>query len=175
MSDPASQLPPSIPACADLPRLGLDYFRAFTHEIFGDHLHAKRVVSLGNALAGAAHAAQASVHAIGAAYAALAGTQTKHGIKQVNRRLSTWVRQTFGEITEGHLPSRAGLPEQPRRPALRSAETVPRGTWRSLQVGLGRRAGHLVPGANKSPPGSRSSLSDGCPFLTIPPALSVVG
>jgi hypothetical protein len=100
--------------------------------------------------------------------------QVQRGAK-LARRLSTWVRQTFGEITEGHLPSRAGLPEQPRRPALRSAETVPRGTWRSLQLGLGRRAGLLVPGANKSLPGSRSSLSDACPFLTIPPALSVVG
>ena len=100
-----------------------------------------------------------------------------HSVQETihERRLSTWVRQTFGEITEGHFPSRAGLPEQPRRPALRSAETVPRGTWRSLQLGLGRRAGLLVPGANKSLPGSRSSLSDACPFLTIPPALSVVG
>ena len=87
MSAPVPALPPSIPACTDLPRLGLDYFRSFTHEIFGDHLHAKRVASLGNALAGAAQAAQASVHAIGAAYAALAGTQVKHGIKQVNRLL----------------------------------------------------------------------------------------
>lgn len=59
MSVPASQLPHSTPACAGLPRLGLDDFRAFTHEIFGDPLHAKRVVSLGNALAGAAHAAHA--------------------------------------------------------------------------------------------------------------------
>ena len=39
MSAPVPALPPSIPACTDLPRLGLDYFRSFTHEIFGDHLH----------------------------------------------------------------------------------------------------------------------------------------
>lgn len=87
MSALAPPLLPSIPACADLPRLGLDYFRSFTHDLFGDHLHARRVASIGNALAGATHAAQASVHAVGAAYAALAGTQAKHGIKQVNRLL----------------------------------------------------------------------------------------
>ena len=67
--------------------MGLDYFRSFTHDLFGDHLHARRVASIGNALAGVTHAAQASVHAVGAAYAALAGTQAKHGIKQVNRLL----------------------------------------------------------------------------------------
>ena len=87
MSALAPPLLPSIPACADLPRLGLDYFRSFTHDLFGDHLHARRVASIGNALAGVTHAAQASVHAVGAAYAALAGTQAKHGIKQVNRLL----------------------------------------------------------------------------------------
>jgi hypothetical protein len=68
--------------------LDLKYFRAFTESLWGDDLHAKRVESLANAAAGALHAANLAISAIGAGYAALSANQTKHGIKQVDRLLS---------------------------------------------------------------------------------------
>jgi hypothetical protein len=55
--------------------------------IFGD-LHAKRLDSLANYTVGAMQASRAAIHAIGAAYAEVAGIQPKHGVKQVDRYLS---------------------------------------------------------------------------------------
>jgi hypothetical protein len=78
------------------------------NEIYGPDLHALRVLSLGNALAGLLNAAVLSVAAIGQAYANLANIKGKSGIKQVDRLLSNggvildqvltaWVRHVVGD------------------------------------------------------------------------------
>ena len=51
-------------------------------------MHARRVLSLGNAVVGAVHAAALGVHAIGKALATASGLEPKHTIKQVDRLLS---------------------------------------------------------------------------------------
>ena len=56
-------------------------------EIFED-VHAKRIESLANYAVGAMTASRVAIHAIGAAYAAVAEIQPKHGVKQVDRYLS---------------------------------------------------------------------------------------
>jgi hypothetical protein len=84
---------------------------AFLSELFGEELHAKRVLSLALATLGVIHAASLSVYAIGQALAMARGTQGKHGIKQVDRLLSNtgipvwqlfclWVPYVLGQRTE---------------------------------------------------------------------------
>jgi hypothetical protein len=68
--------------------LGLDHTRRFVKQIYGMDLHALRVVSLGNGVSGVLNAAVLSVHAIGQAYAQLAKTTPKSGVKQTDRMLS---------------------------------------------------------------------------------------
>lgn len=51
-------------------------------------LHPKRVESVANYACGVMQASSVAIHAIGAAYAGIADTQTKHGVKQVDRFLS---------------------------------------------------------------------------------------
>jgi hypothetical protein len=80
--------------------------------IFTDEdLHAKRLESLTNYTIGAVEAPRAAVHAIGAAYAAVAEIQPRHGVKQVDRFLSNegidvealtvdWVRFVIGARKE---------------------------------------------------------------------------
>lgn len=60
----------------------------FIEGLFGDDLHAKRVMSLTNATAGAIRAATLGVHAIGLALARERGLGEKHAIKQVDRFFS---------------------------------------------------------------------------------------
>jgi hypothetical protein len=57
-------------------------------KIFGDDLHALRVLSLANGVVGVLHAAVLSIHAIGRAYAHAVSGNEKHGIKQTDRLLS---------------------------------------------------------------------------------------
>lgn len=59
----------------------------FVGEIFENDLHAKRVLSLANATAGAIEAATLGVHAIGHGLAETAWLNPKHAIKQVDRML----------------------------------------------------------------------------------------
>ncbi len=54
----------------------------------GENMHAKRVASLTNAVVGVVNAVSLSIHAIGAGLAGVAGLNTKHAIKQVDRLLS---------------------------------------------------------------------------------------
>lgn len=68
--------------------LDLDHTRRFAEEVFGEGLHALRVVSLANGVAGVLSAAALSIHAIGQAYAQVAKITGKSGIKQVDRMLS---------------------------------------------------------------------------------------
>lgn len=51
-------------------------------------MHAARVKSLANGVAGVRMAAVVSIHATGQAYAALAGITAKSGVKPIDRRLS---------------------------------------------------------------------------------------
>jgi hypothetical protein len=68
--------------------LRLDQTREFVESLFGDDLHALRVLSISNAVVGVLHAAVLSVHAIGQAYAQVAKITPKSGTKQVDRLLS---------------------------------------------------------------------------------------
>ena len=83
----------------------------FLKSLFGEDLHAKRVLSLSLATLGVIHAASLSVYAIGQAVALARGTQGKHGVKQVDRLLSNvgipvwkllafWVPYVLGQRTE---------------------------------------------------------------------------
>jgi len=56
-------------------------------QIFGDDLHAMRVLSLANSVTGTVDAAVLSIHAIGRGYAHVANTSDKHGVKQTDRML----------------------------------------------------------------------------------------
>lgn len=60
----------------------------FVESLVGDDMHAKRVLSLGNAVVGVMHAASLSVHAIGEGLAASKELIRKHSVKQVDRLLS---------------------------------------------------------------------------------------
>ena len=60
----------------------------FVEKLVGDDMHAKRVLSLGNALTGTVHAATLGVHAIGQGLASAQGLNPKHAVKQVDRLLS---------------------------------------------------------------------------------------
>ena len=91
--------------------LGVQKVRAFVSEVYGDDLHAMRVLSLANGVVGVLHAALLSVHAIGQAYAKVAEITPKSGTKQVDRLLSddamylaelqrSWVKFTVGNRDE---------------------------------------------------------------------------
>jgi Transposase DDE domain len=84
---------------------------AFLDGLFGEEVHAKRVLSLSLATLGVVHAASLSVYAIGQALAMARGTKGKHGVKQVDRLLSNtgidvwrlfalWVPYVLGQRTE---------------------------------------------------------------------------
>lgn len=80
-------------------------------KVFGDDLHALRVLSLANGVVGVLHAAVLSIHAIGRGYASAVGGNKKHGVKQTDRLLSNegidiwalfanWVGFVVGERKE---------------------------------------------------------------------------
>jgi hypothetical protein len=56
--------------------------------LFGDDMHAKRVLSLANGVTGVIEAASLGIHAIGRGLAVAMGLDPKHAIKQVDRLLS---------------------------------------------------------------------------------------
>ncbi len=68
--------------------LGVKYTKGFLDALFSEELHAARVQSLANGVVGVLSAAVLSVAAIGTAYALVAGTKAKSGIKQIDRLLS---------------------------------------------------------------------------------------
>jgi hypothetical protein len=65
-----------------------EYVRKFIINLFEGDMHALRVVSLANGVVGVLHAAALAIHAIGQAYARVAGITPKSGVKQVDRMLS---------------------------------------------------------------------------------------
>lgn len=85
--------------------------RDFVSEVFGEDVHAKRILSLANATVGAIHAASLGVTAMGRALAVANGLNARHAIKQVDRLLSnealdvwslfrTWVPYILAERAE---------------------------------------------------------------------------
>jgi Transposase DDE domain len=60
----------------------------FVENAVGEDLHAKRVLSLGNAVAGALTSASLAIHAIGLGLTRAASLRSKHAIKQVDRLVS---------------------------------------------------------------------------------------
>jgi len=62
--------------------------QAAVAEIFGEDMHARRVLSLGNAAVGAVHGVALTVHAVGQGLASATGAMGKSAIKQVDRLLS---------------------------------------------------------------------------------------
>jgi hypothetical protein len=87
--------------------LSLGHTRELVSDIFGSDVHARRVLSLANGVAGVLNAAVLSIHAIGQAYARLAKVTGKSGIKQIDRLLGNdrliidqvlelWVRYVVG-------------------------------------------------------------------------------
>ena len=60
----------------------------FVDQLFGDDLHAMRVVSLARATTGVLRSASLGIHAIGRGLAAARGSSSKHTTKQVDRLLS---------------------------------------------------------------------------------------
>jgi len=69
-------------------KIDAKYARKFVEQVFGDNMHAARVLSLANGVVGVLHAAVLAIHAIGQAYAKVANIQPKSGVKQVDRLLS---------------------------------------------------------------------------------------
>jgi hypothetical protein len=68
--------------------LSPEQLHAYLSDLFGDDLHAKRVLSLRNGILGVLHSAALGVHAIGLGLAAALSLTPKHAIKQVDRLLS---------------------------------------------------------------------------------------
>jgi len=69
--------------------MDLDHIRGQIVQILGkEMLHHKQLESLSNGVAGVIKAGALGIHAIGEAYAQLASTDPKHGIKQVDRSLN---------------------------------------------------------------------------------------
>src|SRR5580658_7336221 len=65
-----------------------EYVKKFIVNLFEGNMHALRVVSLANGVVGVLHGAALAIHAIGQAYARVAGITPKSGVKQVDRLLS---------------------------------------------------------------------------------------
>jgi hypothetical protein len=80
-------------------------------DLLGDDMHTLRVLSLANGVAGVLAAAVLSIHAIGQAYAQLAGVKPKNGVKQIDRLLSNQgidlelVQRRWVEYVIGNHPS----------------------------------------------------------------------
>lgn len=92
--------------------LRLAHIREFAEVLFAEtDMHAKRVESLANGVAGVLNAAMLTIHAIGQAYAAMAHIEASSGVKQLDRLLSNvgvnldvlfpaWIRFVVGVRTE---------------------------------------------------------------------------
>lgn len=92
--------------------LRLAHIREFAEVLFTEtDMHAKRVESLANGVAGVLNAAMLTIHAIGQAYAAMAHIEASSGVKQLDRLLSNvgvkldvlfpaWIRFVVGVRTE---------------------------------------------------------------------------
>ena len=68
--------------------VGFEHVHRFLDNLFGDSLHAKRVLSLANATLGVVTTASLAINIIGLGLAQARGLVTKHAVKQVDRMLS---------------------------------------------------------------------------------------
>ena len=93
------------------PKQQFDFVRDYLDRVFGDDLHAKRVLSLANGTLGVMAGAALAVSLIGQALAKARGLIAKSAIKQVDRLLSnsgvvpwelfgSWVREAVGSRQE---------------------------------------------------------------------------
>jgi len=69
-------------------KLSPERVHAFVESLVGDHLHAKRVLSLSSGVVGVMHSAALGVRAIGLGLAKVVGLEKKHAVKQIDRLLS---------------------------------------------------------------------------------------
>jgi hypothetical protein len=97
-----------LPCMPTSKSLTSDGVRSYLHDLFGEDLHAKRVLSLADATIGVLHGASLGIHAIGQGLAAVRGLQDRHAVKQVDRLFSNagvdpwrlaeqWVPHVIGE------------------------------------------------------------------------------
>ena len=88
-----------------------DFVHEYLHRVFGEDLHAKRILSLANGTLGVMAGAALAVSLIGQALAKARGLLSKSAVKQVDRLLSnagvepwelfgSWVREVVGERSE---------------------------------------------------------------------------
>jgi hypothetical protein len=93
------------------PKQQIDFVQEYLNRVFGDDLHAKRVLSLANGTLGVMTGATLAVSLIGQALAKARGLIAKSAIKQVDRLLSNagvapwdlfgpWVREAVGPRRE---------------------------------------------------------------------------
>ena len=68
--------------------LGVKHTRGLIEALFQEDTHSARLASLSNGVSGVLSAAVLSIHAIGQAYASVAGIKAKSGVKQIDRLLS---------------------------------------------------------------------------------------
>lgn len=65
-----------------------EHVHTFVASLMGEHMHAKRVLSLASGVVGMMHSAALGVRAIGLGLAEVVGLEKKHAVKQVDRLLS---------------------------------------------------------------------------------------
>ena len=95
-ADDASEAAESTPSTPPVPsrrqrrapKLQPEDIHAFVASVFGEDLHAKRVLSLTNGVVGVLHSSSLTIHAIGQGLAQARGLNPKHAVKQVDRMLS---------------------------------------------------------------------------------------
>ncbi|MGB1016504.1 MAG: IS4 family transposase [Nannocystaceae bacterium] len=87
------------------------FIEDFTRDVVPGDMHEKRVQSLAGGVQGVLHSASLSVSAIGKGYAAVNGSDGKHGIKQVDRLLSN-AKLKMDDIFERWVPFVAGAREE---------------------------------------------------------------
>ena len=96
---------------AKRPEFRFNDIHGFLQSLFGEDMHAKRVLFLANATLGVMTSASLAVHTIGVGLAQARGLLTKHAVKQVDRLLSNqgidvwgsfayWVPQAVGKRKE---------------------------------------------------------------------------
>src|SRR5437016_5735311 len=108
--------------------LSPEQLHAYLSDLFGDDLHAKRVLSLRNGVLGVLQSAALGVYAIGLGLAAALSLTPKHAIKQVDRllRMRGSLRVGWpGGCDECRWPSRAPGSYTSGPPAGRSAPQRP--------------------------------------------------
>ncbi len=69
-------------------QISFEGVQRYLKTLFGDCLHAKRILSLAGATLGAIHSASMAVALIGQGLALARGLTTKHAVKQVDRMLA---------------------------------------------------------------------------------------